>query len=47
MYFDAPDSAVIPTGPAEARTLMSLNGLAVLALGIFPGPLLALCNAVF
>jgi NADH-quinone oxidoreductase subunit N len=43
MYFDPPvDSAPI-TAREDARVLMSVNGLAVLALGILPQPLMALC----
>ena len=47
MYFDEPDPAsgnVGPVeGPGEMRVLLSINGLALLALGILPQPLLALC----
>jgi len=45
MYFDEPDpSASGPIdGPREMRTLLSVNGLALLALGVLPQPLLALC----
>jgi len=47
MYFDTPDD----TSPVEAdldmRVVLSLNGLAVLALGLFPNGLLALCAAAF
>jgi len=43
MYFDAP----LDTAPIEAhacnRALLALNGVAVLALGIVPGPLMSLC----
>jgi NADH-quinone oxidoreductase subunit N len=46
MYFDEPTAA----DPVEAnrafRFVLSLNGLAVLALGLFPGLLLALCGQV-
>ena len=46
MYFDEPMAA----DPLEAnrafRLVLSLNGLAVLALGLFPGLLLALCGQV-
>jgi NADH-quinone oxidoreductase subunit N len=46
MYFDEP----IGTDPVEAnrafRLVLSLNGLAVLGLGLFPGLLLALCGHV-
>ncbi len=33
-------------GPADIKLLLSVNGLVVLGLGIFPGGLLALCRAV-
>jgi NADH-quinone oxidoreductase subunit N len=46
MYFDEPTSA----GPVEARmavrVLLSLNGLAILVLGLYPGALLRLCENV-
>lgn len=43
MYFDAPadPTPLVPAG--EARMLMSVNGLAMLVLGIVPQPLMALC----
>ena len=48
MYFDEPGEAVFalkPTmGVLETRTLLSVNGLAVLVFGIFPGPILAICS---
>ena len=45
MYFDEPEaSAAGPIeGPREMRVLLSVNGLALLALGLLPQPLLALC----
>jgi NADH-quinone oxidoreductase subunit N len=46
MYFDEPtDAAGIEAGGAM-RTVLSLNGLAVLALGIMPGALLDVCVRV-
>lgn len=43
MYFDVPhDAAPIATSP-DARVVMSVNGLAILALGILPQPLMAVC----
>ena len=43
MYFDAPvDTAPITASP-DARVVMSINGLAILALGIVPQPLMAVC----
>lgn len=45
MYFDAPqDSAPIRAQP-DMRLLLSANGLSLLALGILPQPLMALCVA--
>lgn len=47
MYFDKPESDApqIVAAP-DFRLLLSINGLVVLGLGIFPGGLLALCRAV-
>jgi NADH-quinone oxidoreductase subunit N len=47
MYFDAPTD----TSPIQAdgfqRTLLALNGIAVLVLGLVPGPLMSAClNAI-
>ncbi|MDZ7858280.1 NADH-quinone oxidoreductase subunit NuoN [Sphaerotilus sp.] len=43
MYFDEPtDTSPIVT-PTGARTVLSLNGAAVLVLGILPGGLMAMC----
>jgi NADH-quinone oxidoreductase subunit N len=43
MYFDAPSDAA-PIAPRfDVRVFLSLNGLAMLGLGIFPEQLLALC----
>ena len=36
MYFDEPAEATPVEGPREMRTLLSANGLALLALGILP-----------
>ena len=45
MYFDAPtDEAALQSNPG-LRAVLSVNGLAVLGLGLFPGGLMALCNA--
>lgn len=41
MYFDAPSDTVPLAAPADLRVVLSLNGLAVLALGIFPQALVA------
>jgi len=46
MYFETGDDlAVLQAGP-DTRLVLSLNAVAVLALGIFPGWLLALCIQV-
>ncbi|ODV03140.1 MAG: NADH-quinone oxidoreductase subunit N [Thiobacillus sp. SCN 63-57] len=43
MYFDAPHDAVPIAASPDARVVMSINGLAILALGIMPQPLMAVC----
>ncbi|MGE5523708.1 MAG: NADH-quinone oxidoreductase subunit NuoN [Rhodospirillaceae bacterium] len=43
MYFDPPVDSAPLTAREDARVLMSVNGLAMLALGILPQPLMALC----
>ena len=43
MYFDAPTDEAPIAPRADARVLMSINGIAVLAFGIFPQPLMTLC----
>jgi NADH-quinone oxidoreductase subunit N len=47
MYFDSPkaDAPGVSQVAGDARILLSLNGLAVLALGIMPQGLMALCAA--
>jgi NADH-quinone oxidoreductase subunit N len=46
MYFDAPRADIPAVQVAgDARILLSVNGLAVLALGLMPQALLALCTA--
>ena len=45
MCFDeATDSAPLDA-PADMKLVLSLNGVAILALGVLPGPLLAVCAA--
>ena len=46
MYFDEPTDRAALEGTGAMRVVLSLNGLAVLALGLFPGLLLALCARV-
>ncbi len=43
MYFDEPVETAPVGGPRGAHALLSANGLAVLALGIVPQPLMGLC----
>jgi NADH-quinone oxidoreductase subunit N len=47
MYFDAPTDAAPLTARGDLRVVLSLNGLAVLVLGLFPQSLIALCAGVF
>jgi NADH-quinone oxidoreductase subunit N len=44
MYFDPPLTAVRLEMTGESRVVLSLNGLAILGLGILPGGLMALCS---
>jgi len=43
MFFDEPVDHAPIVASAEVRTLLSLNGAAVLLFGILPGGLMALC----
>ncbi|SOE99942.1 NADH dehydrogenase subunit N [Burkholderia sp. OK233] len=43
MYFDAPQDTTPLSAGAGNRTLLALNGVAVLVLGIVPGPLMTVC----
>ena len=45
MYFDDPAGVAVPAGGGSARWLLSVNGLALLALGLLPQGLMALCQA--
>jgi NADH-quinone oxidoreductase subunit N len=47
MYFDGSETEEPLAVSADMQVAISLNGLAVLALGLFPGGLLAVCAAVF
>ena len=47
MYFDEPEPGEPLVINADLQIAMSVNGLAVLLLGLFPGGLLALCLNVF
>jgi NADH-quinone oxidoreductase subunit N len=46
MYFDEPAERTAIEGSGAMRFVLSLNGLAVLVLGLFPGVLLAICASV-
>jgi NADH-quinone oxidoreductase subunit N len=46
MYFDEPRDTAALQASGALRTVLSVNGLAVLALGMYPGLLLALCARV-
>lgn len=43
MYFDQPLTVTTVSAPLEVRMVLSVNGLLVLVLGIFPGALMSLC----
>ncbi len=45
MYFDKPQDETALTAGIDARILMSVNGLSMLLLGMFPAGLLSLCAA--
>jgi len=46
-YFDDPEENTVPIAATVAqRGLMSVNGLAILVLGLVPGGLMALCVQV-
>jgi NADH-quinone oxidoreductase subunit N len=43
MYFDQPLTVTTVSASWEVRWLLTVNGLLVLALGLFPGGLMTLC----
>ena len=43
MYFDAPQDSAPITASGDVRAVLSVNGLAVLVLGVMPQPLMVLC----
>jgi NADH-quinone oxidoreductase subunit N len=47
MYFDKPDTDAPLTAGWDTRALLSLNGLAMLFLGVFPAGLLSVCASAF
>ena len=46
MYFDPPEERGPVSSLADMRVVVSVNALAILALGVYPGALLRLCAAV-
>lgn len=46
VYFDAPEESAALTAPRDMQIVLSLNGLAILGLGLIPGTLLSLCASV-
>jgi NADH-quinone oxidoreductase subunit N len=47
MIFDEPMDHEMLHAPADMRIMMSANALGVLAIGLFPGSLMAICATVF
>lgn len=47
MYFEDPETPYLVGATTDLRVAISINGLAVLALGIFPAPLYVACQSVF
>ena len=45
MWFDEPVDSAPLDAPADMKVVLSLNGVAILVLGVLPGPLLAVCAA--
>jgi NADH-quinone oxidoreductase subunit N len=47
MFFESPQDTTVIQGSSDARFLLGFNGLLIIVLGLFPGPLLSLCaNAI-
>lgn len=47
MYFDEPEDVEPVQAPVDFRAVISVNGVAVLALGLFSGALISLCVSAF
>ena len=47
MYFEEPDDVIPYTYSKDLAIAMSINGIAVLYLGIFPDSLISICRSVF
>ena len=43
MYFDTPREVAAVNKGIDVRLVLSVNGLAILALGLFPGMLMSWC----
>jgi NADH-quinone oxidoreductase subunit N len=46
MYFDRPEDSAPLAVNFDMRAVMSVNGLLILGLGLYPGALMGLCAAV-
>ena len=46
MYFERPEDSLPLSNSFDMNAVMSANGLTILALGIYPSSLMALCAAV-
>ncbi|MFP4695079.1 NADH-quinone oxidoreductase subunit NuoN [Thiohalospira sp.] len=47
LYFDKPEDTGPLVADADLRAVLSVNGLAILGLGLFPGALMSACIAAF
>jgi len=47
MYFDEPEDSHVITAPVDFKTLLTINGVGVLALGLFSSGLIRLCVSAF
>ncbi|MGM0411929.1 MAG: NADH-quinone oxidoreductase subunit NuoN [Pseudomonadota bacterium] len=47
LYFDKPEDTGALVADADLRAVLSVNGLAILGLGLFPGALMSACIAAF
>jgi len=47
MYFDEPEDTHVITAPVDFKTLLTINGVGVLALGLFSSGLIKLCVSAF
>lgn len=47
MYFDEPENVIELDAPFDMRLVLSINGVLLLAIGLFPDRLIAICAGVF